>query len=164
MKKVLIILSMSLVFIIILVGAYYLDDYEAVYSNRIFDSKHQDCDVETTLNENCSFRYHDDTYIEIAIESGESFHVYECRADGQLLGVYISEEGKSYYVTHSDITIQKTDSEELKQLVKSMNDNTEKLENERAVIRVVIPGVHILLFAGVVWASWKLLRRHRVSK
>ncbi len=106
----------------------------------------------------------DDTLIEIEIKPGESIHVNECWADGQVLGNYVSEEGTFFYITHSDITVQKTNSEELKQLVKSMNDNIEHLDNERTVIRIVIPGFLILLFAGVVWASWKILKRQHVSK
>jgi len=40
----------------------------------------------------------------------------------------------------------------------------ERLRNERAVIRVVIPVVLILIVVGEIWAIWKLIRRHHVSK
>ena len=165
MTRVLALITMSLVLVVIsaiLLFILYLCNID--YSYKIQESKYQDCDIETKVTERCYVKYFDGTYIEIEVEPGESFHVYECWADGQLLGEYISKEGKSYYITHGYITVQKTSGEELKQLVKSMNDNIEKLENERAVIRVIIPGVLILLFAGVVWVSWKLLRRHHVSK
>ena len=163
MKKVLAIIALSLALVVAFVSALnLLDQYNAEYSNKIHESGYQKIDVETIVNEKCYLEY--DVNKRIEIEPGESIHVYGLWYSGKVYGEYVSEEGKSYHITHSDITAQKTSSEELKQLVISMNGNIEKLDDERAVIRVVIPGVFILLFAGVVWASWKLLRRHHVSK
>ena len=163
MKKVFFIIFLSLALVGILVSAIVLQhQINMLYLSRIIENRYQVCDIETTVKERCYISIDINTTYEI--KPGESIHVYGCWNDGQVYGEYVSEEGESYSITRYCIEAEKTDSEELKQLVKSMNDNTEKLENERAVIRVVIPGVHILLFAGVVWASWKLLRRHRVSK
>ncbi len=163
MRKVLAVIFLSLALVVIFISALdLLDQYNAEYSNKIHESGYQKCDIETKVNEKCYLEY--TVYDRIDIESGESIHVYGLWNSGKVYGEYVSDEGELYYITHSNITAQKTDSEELKQLVKSMNDNIIKLENERTVIRVVIPGVLILLFAGVVWVSWKLLRRHLVSK
>ena len=163
MRKVLAIITIYLIFIVILVNALdLLFDCESKYSYRIQESKYENCDIETKVNEKCYLEY--TVYDRIDIESGESIHVYGLWNSGKVYGEYVSDEGELYYITHSNITAQKTNSEELKQLVKSMNVNIEHLENEWAVIRVFIPSVLILLFAGVVWASWKLLRRHHVSK
>ena len=162
-EKVLAIIAFSLTFVITLAGGLgLLYDLDTGYYCELEQSWCHDCDIHTTLNKKCTLSRLDDT--SIVIEPGETIYINYCWAGGQIFGEYVSEEGQSYHISHSDITAEKTNSEELKQLLKSMNDNMERLRNERAVIRVVIPVVIILLVVVEIWGSWMLLRHHHVSK
>lgn len=162
-EKVLAIIAFSLTFVITLAGGLgLLYDLDTGYYCELEQSWCHDCDIHTTLNKKCTLSRLDDT--SIVIEPGETIYINYCWAGGQIFGEYVSEEGQSYHISHSDITAEKTNSEELKQLLKSMNDNMERLRNERAVIRVVIPVVIILLVVVEIWGSWMLLRHHHESK
>ena len=163
MKRVLAIIAMSLAFVVILVSGFdLLQECNSKYSNEIFEKQHRDCDIETTVNEKCYV--YADIYSAYEIEPGESIHVYECTADGRVLGEYVSKEGESDYVTHSNITVSKTDSEELRQLVKSMNQDVENLSKQIIVIRAAIKVGLLLLFVGVLWVSWRHLIRSQVQE
>lgn len=163
MKKVLAIIALSLALLVILVSSLeLLYQYETNYSNTIFECQHQNCDIVTTLNESCYVSR--DCYTAYEIKPGESIRVYECWSSGQVLGEYVSDEGELDYITHSDITVQKTNSEKLRQIVISMNDKIERLENERTVIRILIPSALILLLVVVPWAGWRRLMRSYVQE
>lgn len=160
MKKVLAIIALSLALLVILVGAMvFLRNFNLDHSQRIEESICQGCDIDTTVKNRCYIA----SYPNVAIEPGESIHVYACWRDGSLTGEYVSEDGETHSFSHWDIYAHETNSKKLIELVKSMNDNTDKLNKEKAVINAVIPGGLLLLIFGALWVGWRRIMRSRVQ-
>jgi hypothetical protein len=103
-------------------------NYQVKYSDEMRRNYSQRCDIVTKTSEKC-FVYINSSNV-IAIDPAEEIHIIDCYANGDLRGVYVTEDSETCYIGYIDVTADKTDSEELQQLVRTMKYNADCIEKK----------------------------------